>query len=141
MNTQLTVSFKNQLTEIERLGQVMAEFAERCQWSPQFLFEVNVSLEELLTNVISYGYDDNQEHEIILRLFFTDGELTAEIEDEGRPFNPLEAAEPDLSQSIEERSIGGLGIYLVRKFMTDVAYKRHDGKNLLILKKKSVKED
>ena len=84
MSAQVTVSFKNQLAEIERLGQVVTEFAERYQWSPRTLFEVNVSLEELLTNVISYGYEDTQEHEIILRLSLADGEMTAEIEDDGR---------------------------------------------------------
>src|SRR5229473_1090291 len=104
MSAQVTVSFKNQLAEIERLGQ-------------------------LVTNVISYGYEDTQEHEIILRLSLADGEMTAEIEDDGRPFNPLEVAEPDLDIPLEERQVGGLGIFMVRKFMTDLAYQRHDGKN------------
>jgi len=141
MSAQVTVSFKNQLAEIERLGQVVTEFAERHQWSPRTLFEVNVSLEELLTNVISYGYEDTQEHEIILRLSFADGEMTAEIEDDGRPFNPLEVAEPDLDIPLEERQVGGLGIFMVRKFMTDLTYQRHEGKNLVILKKKITNEE
>ena len=141
MSTQVTVSFKNQLSEIERLGQLVTEFAERHQWSPRILFEMNVALEELLTNVISYAYDDNQEHEITLRLSFVDGELTAELADDGRPFNPLEAADPDLSIPLEERPIGGLGIFLVRKFTTDLAYQRRDGKNFLTLKKKITSEE
>ena len=136
MSAQVTVSFKNQLVEIERLGQVVTEFAQRQHWSSQVLFEVNVSLEEILTNVISYAYEDDQEHAIILRLSFANGEMTAQVEDDGRPFNPLEVAEPDIDQPIEERKVGGLGIYLVRKFMTDLAYQRHEGKNLLTLKKK-----
>ena len=136
MSAQVTVSCKNQLVEIERLGQVVTEFAQRQHWSSQVLFEVNVSLEEILTNVISYAYEDGKEHAIILRLSFTNGEMTAQVEDEGRPFNPLEVAEPDIDQPIEERKVGGLGIYLVRKFMTDLAYQRHEGKNLLTLKKK-----
>jgi len=141
MSAQVTVSFKNRLAEIERLGQVMTEFAERHQWSPRTLFEVNVSLEELLTNVISYGYKDTQEHEIILRLSFANGEMTAEIEDDGRPFNPLEVAEPDLDIPLEERQVGGLGIFMVRKFMTDLTYQRLEGKNLVILKKKITNEE
>lgn len=136
MNAQVTVSFKNQLVEIERLGQVVTEFAQRQHWSSQVLFEVNVSLEEILTNVISYAYEDDKEHTIILRLSFANGEMTAQVEDDGRPFNLLEVAEPDIDQPVEERKVGGLGIYLVRKFMTDLAYQRHEGKNLLTLKKK-----
>ncbi|HEV8713017.1 MAG TPA: ATP-binding protein [Candidatus Binatia bacterium] len=141
MSAPVTVSFKNQLAEIERLGQIVEEFAERHHWSPRTLFEVNVSLEEILTNVISYGYEDNEEHEIILRLSFADGEMTAEIEDDGRPFNPLEVAEPDLDMSLEERPIGGLGIFMVRKFITGLAYRRHEGKNRLTLKKKIAEEE
>ena len=141
MSAQVTISFKNQLGEIERLGQVVAEFAQRQHWSSQVLFEVNVSLEEILTNVISYGYEDDKEHEIMLRLSFADGEMRAEIEDEGRPFNPLEAAEPDVTQPIADRKVGGLGIYLVRKFMTTLGYQRREGKNLLTLTKKIANEE
>src|SRR5215831_17068716 len=141
MSVLVTVSFKNQLGEIKRLEQVVTEFAQHHHWSPQALFEVNISLEEILTNIISYGYEDNREHEIILRLAFTDGEMTAEIEDDGKPFNPLQMAEPDLDKPLEEREIGGLGIYLVRKFMTDLAYQRHEGKNRLTLKKKITEEE
>ncbi len=140
MSAQVTISFKNQLGEIERLGQVVTEFAQRQHWSPQVLFEVNVSLEEILTNAISYAYEDDKEHTIILRLSFADGEMTAEIEDDGRPFNPLEVAEPDINKPIEERKVGGLGIYLVRKLMTDLAYERREGKNRLTLKKKIANE-
>jgi len=140
MGAQVTVSFKNQLGEIERLGQVVTEFAQCQHWSPQVLFEVNVSLEEILTNVISYAYEDDKEHEIVLRLSSADGEITAEVEDEGRPFNPLEVAEPDINKPIEERQVGGLGIYLVRKFMTNLTYERREEKNLLTLKKKIVNE-
>jgi len=140
MSAQVTVSFKNQLVEIERLGQVVTEFAQRQHWSSQVLFEVNVSLEEILANVISYAYEDDKEHAIILRLSFANGEMTAQVKDDGRPFNPLEVAEPDIDQPIEERKVGGLGIYLVRKFMTDLAYERREGKNRLTLKKKIANE-
>ena len=141
MTALVMMSFKNQLGEIERLGRVVTEFAQHHHWSPQVLFEVNVSLEEILTNVISYGYEDNREHEITLRLAFADGELTAEIEDDGRPFNPLEMAEPELNKPLEERQVGGLGIYLVRKFMTELVYQRYEGKNRLTLKKKIAPEE
>ncbi len=140
MSAQVTVSFKNQLVEIERLGQVVTEFAQCQHWSSQVLFEVNVSLEEILANVISYACEDDKEHAIILRLSFANGEMTAQVEDDGRPFNPLEVAEPDIGQPIEERKVGGLGIYLVRKFMTDLAYERREGKNRLTLKKKIANE-
>jgi serine/threonine-protein kinase RsbW len=62
--------------------------------------------------------------------------VTAEVEDDGRAFNPLEAAAPNLDASIDERPIGGLGIHLVRSVMTSVEYRRQDGRNVLTMKKK-----
>ena len=136
MTATLAVSFKNQLAEIERLGTILTAFAQQQGWSPQFLFETNIALEELLTNIISYGYEDEQEHTIALRLSDAINELTVEMEDDGRPFNPLEKPDPDVTLPLEEREVGGLGIYLVRQFMTDLVYQRAEGKNHIMLKKK-----
>jgi anti-sigma regulatory factor (Ser/Thr protein kinase) len=93
-------------------------------------------LEEVLANVISYGYDDAGEHEIMLRLSCTGEEITAEVEDGGRPFNPLAAAPPDTSKSLEDRPVGGLGIHLVRALMDAVEYSQQQGRNLLVMKKR-----
>ena len=136
MSKPMAIPFKNQLSEIERLGQVMEEFAALHRLPPNLVFELNLALEEVLTNVISYGYDDSGEHEILIRLSCKGGEITAEVEDDGRPFNPLEAAEPDTDKPLEERPVGGLGIHLVRKLMDDVEYKSQQGKNLLAMKKR-----
>jgi serine/threonine-protein kinase RsbW len=134
-NEQMSIPFKNNLSEIERLGQVVAEFAALYHLPTNLVFEINLALEEVLTNVISYGYEDSREHEIILRLSFKEGEVTTEVEDDGRPFNPLEAAELDISKPVEERPVGGLGIHLVRKLMDGLEYRRQQGKNFLVMKK------
>ena len=136
MSKPMSIRFKNNLSEVERLGQVVAEFAELYHLPPNLGFEINMALEESLTNVISYGYDDSDEHEIMIRLSCKGEEVTAEVEDDGRPFNPLEAAAPDTSKPLEERPVGGLGIHLLRKLMDDVEYKRQQGKNLLAMKKR-----
>ena len=132
----MSILFKNELAEIGRLGQVVEEFAELHHLPPNLVFQFNVALEEILTNVISYGYEDSGEHEIMIRLSCTEEEMTAEVEDDGRPFNPLEAAEPDTSKPLEDRPVGGLGIHFVRKFMDKVEYRRQQGKNLLMMKKR-----
>ncbi|MBI3249228.1 MAG: SpoIIE family protein phosphatase [Deltaproteobacteria bacterium] len=133
---QESILFKNQLSEIGRLARVVEAFAERCHLSTSLAFELNVALEEIVTNVISYGYDDAGEHEIMLRLSSTGEEVTAEVEDDGRPFNPLAAAPPDTSKPLADRPMGGLGIHLVRKIMDAVEYRRQQEKNLLVMKKK-----
>jgi anti-sigma regulatory factor (Ser/Thr protein kinase) len=136
MTTTLTVVFKNQLAEIERLGEVLTTFAEQHAWPPKFLFETNIALEELLTNIILYGYEDDRAHDITLRLSDDAEELAVELEDGGRAFNPLDNPDPDVTLSLEEREVGGLGIFLVRKFMTDLVYQRSEGKNRMGLKKR-----
>jgi serine/threonine-protein kinase RsbW len=70
-----------------------------------------------------------------VRLSAEPGEIKAEVEDDGEPFNPLEAPEPDTEKSLEERTIGGLGIHLVRKLMDRLEYKREGERNLLTVRK------
>ena len=103
------------------------------------MHDLNLALEEILTNIISYGYTDNREHEIKVRLSVQPGEVKAEVEDDGQPFNPLAAPEADTTQSLEERTIGGLGIHLVRKLMDGLEYKRQGDRNLLTIRKKTQK--
>ncbi len=131
-----TIRLKNNLTELERLSQMVSEFGEAHRLSPKIVYALNLSLDEILTNVIYYGYEDTNEHCIIIRISLKDEVLTAEVEDDGRAFNPLEAAKPDLKKPLEERQVGGLGIHLVKNLMDTVAYKRLGGKNLLVMKKK-----
>ncbi len=73
---------------------------------------------------------------IVLRFTHAPSELTAEVEDDGRAFDPLARAAPDIEQPIEEREVGGLGIFLVKKLMTEVAYRRDGGKNILTMTKR-----
>jgi serine/threonine-protein kinase RsbW len=94
-----------------------------------------VALDEVLTNIITHGYSDDAAHEIRIRLTVGADALEAEVEDDGRPFNPLTAAPPDLSGSLQERRVGGLGIHFARKLMSEVAYSLVDNKNRLVLKK------
>ncbi len=133
---QLTIIFKNTLAEIGRLAQVVAAFAAQRQLPSILVFELNLALEEVLTNVISYGYQDAGEHEITLRLSSTGEEVTAEVEDDGQPFDPLTAHAPDISKPLAERPMGGLGIHLVRKLIDKVEYRRQQGKNLLVMTKR-----
>jgi sigma-B regulation protein RsbU (phosphoserine phosphatase) len=132
----LSVLVKNDLAELQRLNQVVTEFAEHQNLAPELVYRVNLVLEEIITNVISYGYEDSSEHEISVRLSWEDPRIDIEIKDDGRPFNPLEAPQPDIGKPLIERQIGGLGIHLVRKMMDDLEYRRESDKNFLILKTK-----
>ena len=95
-----------------------------------------LAFDEVITNTISYGYDDQEPHEIKVRLTLANGRLTAEVEDDGRPFNPLTAPKPDLTGAVEDRRVGGVGIHLVRSLMEQVDYHRTSNKSHLIMTKR-----
>lgn len=141
MNEPTTIVVKNQLCELERVSRAVAEFGARRALPAEVIFAGSLALDEILTNVISYGYEDAAEHEILVRLEAVGGMLTVVVEDDGRPFNPLAAAPVDTEAAIEDRAVGGLGIHLVREVMDDLAYRREAGKNVMVMKKSIVVYD
>lgn len=92
-------------------------------------------MDEVITNVISYAYDDAQDHDIVTRLSIDNGTLVVEVEDEGRAFNPLDVPEVDLERSAGDRPVGGLGIHVVRTVMDTLDYRREHGRNILRMRK------
>jgi anti-sigma regulatory factor (Ser/Thr protein kinase) len=132
----ISVLLKNDLSELQRLNQIVAEFAEHHGLASELVLRLILVLEEIITNVISYGYDDGLEHEISVRLSWKNPTIKVEVEDDGRPFNPLEAPPPDTGKPLTEMQVGGLGIHLVRAKMDELEYRRENDRNLLILKTK-----
>lgn len=122
---------------MERLRQEVDAFSEASRLGPDLAFSLNLALEEIVTNIVFYGYDDKLTHEIRVDIFWKDGELTVQVEDDGRAFDPTMHPEPDLNVPVDQRRVGGLGIHLVRKFMDVMEYKRVGEKNILTLKKRS----
>jgi len=136
--TALTVA--NQLGELERVSSTVEALGLRHGVPAKMRFEIRLALDEVLTNVIEYAFVDAGEHAIEVRLAVADNLVTVEIEDDGRPFNPLEVPRPDLARPVEERPIGGLGVHLVRQVMNGLAYRRERGKNILTLTKRFIGE-
>jgi len=102
--------------------------------SMKTVMQVTVCVEEMFVNVAHYAYD-GKDGEIELKLDTDNGMLSIVLTDEGRPFDPLAKTDPDITLSAEERQIGGLGIFMVKKSMNEVSYERKDNKNVFIMKK------
>jgi len=131
-----TIALRNDLSEIRTLHAAVNEFGEQHGLSEEVVFDVRLALEEIITNVIRYGYDDEEEHRITVRLGVGGDELTVEELDDGISFNPLNAPEPDTKIPLDEREPGGLGIFLARKAMSDMQYRREQNMNILTMRKK-----
>lgn len=136
MNSDLSIRLKNSFGEIKRLKEVLHEYCEFRELPSNVVFALTLSLDEIVTNVISYGYDDRGEHHIDVALRSGQGVIEVSVVDDGKPFNPLEIRTPDLNRPIDERPVGGLGIYLVKTYMSELEYKRVGVKNCLIMRKR-----
>ena len=133
MGTELHLKVETKQDELDRVSTAIEDFGLQADWPLDLVFKVNLALEEVVINVMNYGHDDGL-HEIEISLFSDENALTIEIVDDGRPFDPLhDAPKPNVTGELEDRSIGGLGIHLVRKIMDDVRYRREQGKNHLTI--------
>lgn len=100
---------------------------------PSVSYAIRLSCEEIIVNIIRYAYPEQTDGYIGIGITDSGGELCISIRDGGRPFNPLENRLPDTSLALEDRDIGGLGIFLVRQMMDKVSYIHADGENRLLL--------
>jgi anti-sigma regulatory factor (Ser/Thr protein kinase) len=131
MANYYTFKIKNTFAEIESLCDEINKLAQDNSFSEQIIFCLNVCLEEMLTNIVKYGYDDEHEHEIEIFLEIDNEIITLTIIDDGHEFNPLEVEIPDVNTDIRHRQVGGIGIFLTCKMANKVTYDRKDDKNQL----------
>jgi serine/threonine-protein kinase RsbW len=124
------------LKEIERLNRIVRQFGDLHEVPSRALYAINLALDEVVTNVITHGFENASGQELIAHLTAREGEVTTEVTDKGRAFNPLEAPPPDLTATLGERALGGLGVHLVRSLMDRVEYRREGEKNVLTLRKR-----
>jgi anti-sigma regulatory factor (Ser/Thr protein kinase) len=136
----LSLDLRNDLSELAALSQSLEEFATSLGLSKRTLFQLNLVIDELVTNIITYAYRDHAEHRITVVVRLEQGFLMIRLEDDGIPFNPVLSDAPDCSCPVERRAIGKLGIHLARQFADDLVYERHGNRNILTITKR-VRED
>lgn len=135
MQSGACLRFHNRLAELDRLAQCVTAFGEEHTLPPKLIYQISLALDELFTNIISYGYRSGGEHDISLSMSADKGVIRISIVDDAAPFDPLSAKLPDVSSPVEARAIGGLGIHFVRSMMDRVAYERVGNWNMLVLEK------
>jgi anti-sigma regulatory factor (Ser/Thr protein kinase) len=125
--------------KVDHLNEVLAFVGgclEETDCSPKAQMQIDLCVEEMFINVASYAYG-SEKGDVIIRLEEEKDPsgISIVLVDEGMPYDPLAKADPDVTASADQRQIGGLGIFLVKKTMDDIEYEYKDGKNILTIKK------
>ena len=126
---------ENEVEELPNLAEKIEKLGESWDLSQAITMNVNLVMEEALSNIIFYAFNDKNKHEIEIYVSIKKNKLTITFKDDGVPFNPLSQQKPDINLSAEERPVGGLGIFLMSQIMDEMHYNRQKNKNILTLAK------
>lgn len=131
LSDKIEMALRNDISEVGRVLDAVEAFGEVHGLSPKAIFRLNLALDELITNIVSYAFEGHSDSHIELTVELKDGVIDALLIDNGKPFNPVEAELPELGEGLDERRVGGLGIKLVRTHMDRLEYRRDGGFNRL----------
>ena len=123
----------NNHSELRRASEWVREFARELRLERAFEHGLELALNEALTNIMSYAYQDGAPHDIVVALHAQPDRIRVEVEDDGIPFNPLDIPEHKPEESLEKSRVTGRGIVLMRSFMDQLQYSRRNGKNVLTM--------
>ena len=132
---EIKLTVKNRIEDLLRVNSIFESFATQHEINGRLRYHLLVSIEEILTNIIKYGFDEQGVHPIHITFRCVEEHIEMEFEDRGREFNPLETEEPDFDTPVAERQLGCLGIHLVKKMMDETKYRREGDRNILLLRK------
>ena len=131
-----TLTLVNDVNQVPLLEPFVSDVCAALGLDDSASMQMNLALEEAVANIINYAYPKGVEGNILIEAEANDVRLKFTITDHGRPFDPTAKEEADTTLTVEERPIGGLGIFLVRQLMDSINYERVDDKNVLTLRKK-----
>lgn len=126
---------ENKMDELSSLAEKIERLADEWSLSQELSMKINLVIEEALSNIILYAFNDKSKHEIRISVSKENNNLEITFKDDGIPFNPLLQKKPDINLPAEERPVGGLGIFLMSQVMDEMHYSRDKNQNILILKK------
>ena len=132
---EIKLTLKCDLSEIPRVAEEIERLGESYNWPTAWVFNANLALDELITNIISYAFgQDDEKTDISLSLNQSDDSLKIVLEDSGQPFDPFtEAKVPDVEADVDDRPIGGLGVHFVKTLIDKATYERHNDRNRVTL--------
>ena len=123
----------NRFSELGRVSEWVRHFALEHRLAREFAYGLDLSVNEALTNIMSYAYRDDAQHAIVVELHAQPDRIRVEVKDDGVPFNPLELPIEEPPVSLEKSRPTGRGIPLMRSFMDELHYVRRDSRNVLTM--------
>jgi anti-sigma regulatory factor (Ser/Thr protein kinase) len=129
----LALTTGNDFEELAGLCHKVHNFLEDKQIPAAPVYKIDLALEEMLTNVIKYSYDDENRHEIEVSLQLDNERILLEMRDDGHEFDPLATPDANLSDEISQRQVGGMGIHLTRSMVDAISYSRKDNHNIVTI--------
>jgi len=133
--SKVMLVIQNRIAEMQKVVELVEQFGAAHGVPQAITNDLNQSLDELLNNTISYGYEDQTSHDIIISLLHTKHQLIAEIQDDGKIFDPRKTNPAIPSSPLQSRKIGGLGLHFVKSLMDDVRYTRVGQRNTTTIMK------
>lgn len=129
-----TLNLHNDVNEVAMLCEWIEVTGEQLGLPTAAVFQLNLALEEAFVNVVDYAYPGKSGMPVQINMESTPEGMTFTLIDEGQPFDPTQLAPPDITLSVEERPIGGLGVFLVTQIMDEVIYERQGARNVLTMR-------
>ena len=126
-------SFKPNLESVEKIQDFVGENLKKEKSNKKQLYKINVLIEEIIVNIVNYAFKDTKEGIIDIEIDALSDKLFLKISDNGLPFNPLKAKEPDISAPLENRNPGGLGIFFVKQIAKSIDYSFENSRNCISL--------
>ena len=135
MENSHTLTIDSDILEIPKVSLALDRELRVHGFLDEEILDSQLAVEEAITNEIVHGYE-RVRGKIVITCHITHGLAEVQIEDYAPPFNPLSIPDPDITEDIEDRKIGGLGVFLIRQVMDDLVYRYENGKNILVMVKK-----
>ena len=132
------LKFKNQVAELQHVNSFVEEICDELGLDMELQMNLNLALEEVVSNVIFYAYPEGTTADIELLAEYDGKVLTLVLSDQGKHFDPTAKEDPDPDVHPADRELGGMGIYIVKNIMNEVTYQRLEGRNLLTMRKKII---
>jgi serine/threonine-protein kinase RsbW len=128
------ITYSADFNNLEKFMQYVREHAENEGFPPDDMLHIELAMEECIVNIINYAFPGGQ-GEITIECSPVTRGIEISVSDNGTAFNPLEKEDPDINLPVDEREVGGLGIFLVKNLMDDVFYSRVNDRNVLVMTK------